>query len=70
MPLVGIAGSCDPRYLAQGARAASAAPNVTLLPAPGAAHRVPWEAGEWFRDAVVDFVRRVDRATPLRLPVR
>jgi 2-succinyl-6-hydroxy-2,4-cyclohexadiene-1-carboxylate synthase len=70
MPILWIAGAGDPRYLAQGARAASAAPNVTLLPAPGAAHRVPWEAGEWFRDAVVDFVRRVGRATPLRLPVR
>jgi len=70
MPILWIAGADDPRYVAEGERAARAAPNIRLAIAPGAAHRVPWEAGEWFRDAVADFVRRIDGSTPRQLPAR
>jgi 2-succinyl-6-hydroxy-2,4-cyclohexadiene-1-carboxylate synthase len=59
MPILWIAGADDPRYVAQGERAARAAPNIRLAIAPGAAHRVPWEAGEWFGKTVADFVRRI-----------
>lgn len=60
MPILWIAGADDRRYVAQGQRAAQAAPNVRLAIAPGAAHRVPWEAGAWFGKAVVNFVRGVE----------
>lgn len=59
MPILWIAGADDPRYVAQGERAAAGAPSIRLAVAPGAAHRVPWEAGEWFGQTVADFVRGI-----------
>ena len=59
MPLLWIAGADDDRYVAQGELAAARGKTVTLRVAPRAAHRVPWEAPEWFRDAVVEFVQRI-----------
>jgi 2-succinyl-6-hydroxy-2,4-cyclohexadiene-1-carboxylate synthase len=60
VPILWIAGANDRRYVTQGKRAANAARSVTFIQAPGAAHRVPWEAAEWFRDVVEEFVRGIE----------
>jgi 2-succinyl-6-hydroxy-2,4-cyclohexadiene-1-carboxylate synthase len=65
VPILWIAGADDRRYVTQGQRAARAAPTIRFVPAPGAAHRVPWEAAEWFRETVTKFVRELtDRREP------
>jgi len=61
MPMLWIAGADDDRYVAQGEQAAAHGPTVRLAVAPGAGHRVPWEAPKWFADTVVEFVRSVSR---------
>ncbi len=58
-PILWIAGANDRRYVTQGKRAANAARSVTFVQAPGAAHRVPWEAAEWFSQTVMGFVREL-----------
>jgi 2-succinyl-6-hydroxy-2,4-cyclohexadiene-1-carboxylate synthase len=60
VPILWIAGADDPRYVAQGRRAANRAPSIRLAVAPGAAHRVPWEAEEWFGETVVEFAREME----------
>lgn len=62
MPVLWIAGAGDDRYVAQGERAAGNGAAVRLSVAPDAAHRVPWEAPEWFRDTVVEFVRGIEES--------
>jgi 2-succinyl-6-hydroxy-2,4-cyclohexadiene-1-carboxylate synthase len=59
MPILWMAGAEDDRYVAQGEQAAAHGPTVRLAVAPGVAHRVPWEAPDWFADTVVDFVREI-----------
>ncbi|MDH4045666.1 MAG: alpha/beta fold hydrolase [Gemmatimonadota bacterium] len=57
MPILWIAGEEDDRYVAQGEWAAEQGIDVRLSVAPGAAHRVPWEAPDWFAETVSDFIR-------------
>jgi len=58
LPILWIAGQHDARFVAQGVRARAACAHVELRPAPGAAHRVPWEVPEWFAAEVAGFLRR------------
>lgn len=57
MPILWIVGAEDDRYVAQGELAAAHGKAVVLRVAPRAAHRVPWEAPEWFVREVAGFVR-------------
>jgi len=58
VPILWIAGEHDARFAAQGERARDACGHVELKSAPGAAHRVPWEAPAWFAAEVAGFLRR------------
>jgi 2-succinyl-6-hydroxy-2,4-cyclohexadiene-1-carboxylate synthase len=58
VPILWIAGERDTRFVTQGERARDACAHVALIRAPGAAHRVPWEAPEWFAGEVAGFLRR------------
>jgi 2-succinyl-6-hydroxy-2,4-cyclohexadiene-1-carboxylate synthase len=58
-PVLWVAGERDARYVDEARRAAAILPNCDLWIAPGAGHRVPWDAGEAFRDRVADFLREV-----------
>jgi 2-succinyl-6-hydroxy-2,4-cyclohexadiene-1-carboxylate synthase len=62
MPILWIAGAEDDRYVAQGELAAAHGKAVVLRVAPRAAHRVPWEAPEWFAREVAGFVRSLPPA--------
>jgi 2-succinyl-6-hydroxy-2,4-cyclohexadiene-1-carboxylate synthase len=57
MPMLWIAGAEDHRYVAQAEQAAAHGKRIDVRIASGAAHRVPWEAPEWFAREVTDFVR-------------
>jgi 2-succinyl-6-hydroxy-2,4-cyclohexadiene-1-carboxylate synthase len=59
MPILWIVGAEDDRYVAQGELAAAHGTHVELRGAPGAAHRVPWEAPDWFAREVAAFIRRL-----------
>jgi len=62
MPVLWIAGAEDDRYVAQGELAAAHGKDVELRIAPRTAHRVPWEAEDWFAREVAAFVRRLRAA--------
>ncbi len=62
-PVLWVAGERDERYVDETRRAAALLPNCTVWIAPGAGHRVPWEAPEAFRERVADFVASVGRDT-------
>ncbi|QYY34987.1 alpha/beta fold hydrolase [Ruficoccus sp. ZRK36] len=55
-PVLFLAGADDPAYSAVGEKLAAACPTFTFRAAPGAAHRVPWEAPAAFTRAVQDFI--------------
>jgi 2-succinyl-6-hydroxy-2,4-cyclohexadiene-1-carboxylate synthase len=57
IPVLWIAGENDPKFLELARRAASLIPHATLAIAPGAGHRVPWEAEEWLAETVARFVK-------------
>jgi 2-succinyl-6-hydroxy-2,4-cyclohexadiene-1-carboxylate synthase len=56
-PVRWIAGARDLRYVTLGRRAVAELPRGELRVAPGAGHRVPWEAPAWFAEQVVEFLR-------------
>ena len=56
-PVLWIAGARDPRFRAQAERAMQYLPRGALAVAPGAAHRVPWEAPEWFHTSACAFLQ-------------
>jgi 2-succinyl-6-hydroxy-2,4-cyclohexadiene-1-carboxylate synthase len=58
-PVRWIAGARDARYVTLGRQAVAALEQGALHVAPSAGHRVPWEAGGWFAEQVVEFVQRV-----------
>lgn len=60
MPILWIAGADDDRYVVQGELAADQGLAVRLAVAPGTAHRVPWEAPDWFAETVTAFIRRLE----------
>jgi 2-succinyl-6-hydroxy-2,4-cyclohexadiene-1-carboxylate synthase len=57
IPVMWVAGENDPKYLELAERAVAKIPNATLAVAPGAGHRVPWEAREWLAREVAGFLR-------------
>ncbi len=57
IPVLWIAGENDPKFLALAERAVSLIPKSRLSIAPGAGHRVPWEAEDWIKETVAHFLR-------------
>jgi 2-succinyl-6-hydroxy-2,4-cyclohexadiene-1-carboxylate synthase len=57
IPVLWIAGENDPKFLQLAERAVSLMPKGYLAIAPGAGHRVPWEAETWFADQVASFLK-------------
>ena len=57
IPVLWIAGENDPKFLSIAQRAVPLIPNARLAIAPGAGHRVPWEADEWLAGTVSHFLR-------------
>lgn len=55
-PVLWIVGQHDPTFLAQAERAMQYLPRGALAVAPGAAHRVPWEAPDWFHASACAFL--------------
>lgn len=57
IPVLWVTGENDPKFLALAERATALIPNAHLAIAPGAGHRVPWEAESWFADQVARFLK-------------
>lgn len=57
IPVLWIAGENDPKFLALAERAVPLMPHATLAIAPGAGHRVPWDADSWFAAQVARFLK-------------
>lgn len=57
VPVLWIAGEKDEKFRKLGERAAGLIPRADLAIAPGAGHRVPWEATEWFAETVAGFLK-------------
>lgn len=55
VPVLWIAGENDGKYSAIAERAAALTPAGQFLAAPGAGHRVPWEAEEWLATEIRGF---------------
>ncbi len=57
VPVLWIAGETDEKFRKLGQRAVAMMPRADLVIAPGAGHRVPWEAQEWFAEKVAGFLK-------------
>jgi 2-succinyl-6-hydroxy-2,4-cyclohexadiene-1-carboxylate synthase len=57
IPVLWVVGENDPKFLDLAERAVSRMPNAHLAIAPGAGHRVPWEAETWFAEQVARFLK-------------
>lgn len=57
IPVLWVAGENDAKFLRIAEQAAQHLPNARLAVAPGAGHRVPWEAADWLADEVAGFFR-------------
>jgi 2-succinyl-6-hydroxy-2,4-cyclohexadiene-1-carboxylate synthase len=57
-PLLWVAGENDVKFRTLAERAVSLIPRATLAIAPGAGHRVPWEAEAWLAEKVAGFLRQ------------
>jgi 2-succinyl-6-hydroxy-2,4-cyclohexadiene-1-carboxylate synthase len=57
VPVLWVAGENDGKFRALAERAVSLIPRAKLAIAPGASHRVPWEAEEWLAEKVAGFLR-------------
>jgi 2-succinyl-6-hydroxy-2,4-cyclohexadiene-1-carboxylate synthase len=57
-PVLWCVGERDGKFQALGERAAGLMANAELWTAPGAGHRVPWDAPEAFRTKVGEFLER------------
>jgi 2-succinyl-6-hydroxy-2,4-cyclohexadiene-1-carboxylate synthase len=55
IPTLWIAGARDSKYVAEGKKAASLAPNARVVIVDNAGHRVPWERSSEFIAAVRNF---------------
>jgi 2-succinyl-6-hydroxy-2,4-cyclohexadiene-1-carboxylate synthase len=58
VPVLWVAGENDVKFRTLAERAVSMIPHATLAIAPGAGHRVPWDAEEWLADEVAGFLRQ------------
>lgn len=57
IPVLWVVGESDEKYRALAERAVALLPSAKLVIAPGAGHRVPWEAEEWLAETVSGFLR-------------
>jgi 2-succinyl-6-hydroxy-2,4-cyclohexadiene-1-carboxylate synthase len=57
IPVLWVAGERDAKFHALAERAVARMPRATLASAPGAGHRVPWEAEAWLAEQVAGFLR-------------
>ncbi|MCP5532191.1 MAG: alpha/beta fold hydrolase [Akkermansiaceae bacterium] len=57
IPLLWIAGEADSKFLELARLAVERIPKARLAIAPGAGHRVPWDAPGWFSNEVASFCR-------------
>ena len=60
IPVLWVAGENDAKFRALAERAVAMLPRATLAIAPGAGHRVPWEAEAWLAERVAGFLRGGD----------
>ena len=58
IPVLWVAGENDLKFRALAERASGLMPHSSLAIAPGAGHRVPWEADAWFAETVSGFLKR------------
>jgi len=56
IPVLWIAGDNDGKYLDLAHRAVKSMPQASLAVAPGAGHRVPWQACEWLAEQAAGFL--------------
>jgi len=56
IPVLWVAGENDAKFLGLGRRAVEMMPRATLAVAPGAGHRVPWEARDWLAEQTARFL--------------
>ncbi len=57
LPLLWVVGERDTKFLGLAERAVSLMPRATLVIAPDAGHRVPWQAEPWLAAQVAGFLR-------------
>lgn len=57
VPVLWIVGEKDQKFLDLAQKAVPMLPNGYLEIAPGAGHRVPWEAGTWLAEKITRFLR-------------
>ena len=57
VPVLWVVGENDLKFRTLAERAVSLIPNSRVAIAPGAGHRVPWEAELWFAERVTSFLR-------------
>ena len=57
IPVLWVAGENDAKFRSLAERAVSLIPHAKFAIAPGARHRVPWEAEEWLAGQVAGFLR-------------
>jgi len=57
VPVLWVVGEHDAKFRALAERAVAQMPRATLALAPGAGHRVPWEAQDWLAGQVAQFLR-------------
>lgn len=57
VPVLWVAGENDAKFRVLAERAVAEIPRARLAIAPGAGHRVPWDAEEWLADQVCHFLR-------------
>jgi pimeloyl-ACP methyl ester carboxylesterase len=62
IPVLWVAGEQDAKYIELADRAVELLPQATLAIAPGAGHRVPWQASDWLAAEVMAFLQRPSRA--------
>ena len=55
IPILWIAGERDEAYRRHAESAVGRLPNARLALAPGAGHRVPWQAADWFHHELIRF---------------
>lgn len=56
IPVLWVAGENDAKFLELARRAVAALPQARLAVAPGAGHRVPWEAEQWLARETAEFL--------------
>ena len=61
-PVLWVVGAEDVKFLELARRAVAELPRATLAVAPGAGHRVPWQARDWLAEQVAGFLTNLQAA--------